>query len=169
MKKNRLTNNIIIIPIFIISVLVVTICYIVRSSSENLNKNITTSETQVQAENWYEISESQNYKILHKGGETILLNKSSDTILIPNESCEIQIPPSDKSEPKTPYFNNSVGIKILGPYKSIIYDENTADTFVQTVQNAGCVSEEGRISLIKSVNPREIDCKIEINYKHLGC
>lgn len=162
--------------IFLLSLSVITFIYIYSVLRERpeipVNNNLEQGIENNIIDEWYLVSESRQHKIYTsgvKGGHiVVVLDKDSSTLLVPNDSCEINIGEDLINDVKNNFYNSSVGINILGPYKSIRYD-TARDVFVQTVQNAGCLSEEGSIKLKTNNNSKTVSCDIVIQYKHLGC
>ncbi|MFZ5425152.1 MAG: hypothetical protein ACOZAO_05130 [Patescibacteria group bacterium] len=125
-------------------------------------------------EKWYEVAENSKYKIFTGSARyaststTIVLDLEKNLLLVPNKSCEVKIPTELKQKETSYFYNDSVGIIKLGPYKSIFASQD-GEEFVQKVQNAGCLAEEGRITLSTDETKGAVDCTIAIEYKHLGC
>ncbi len=166
-KKRLPTSGVIILLIVALAVISFVFQAIYKGKLLENNKSVQ------KIDKWYEVAESKDYKIFSgstKGNDiTVVLDKSTDDLLVPNETCEIEIPTEEKNKSDVYFYNETVGINIIGPYKSIYYREGTDNIFYQGVLNAGCVSEEGEIRLFTNENTSEIFCEISIQYKHIGC
>ncbi len=148
---------------------------ILNQEIQNKDKQISEQQdfkTANLISNWYSGAETIRYKLFYTGIDTnnvVVLEKNTLKLLIPESTCEKEIPENLKREDINFFYNDSVGIIKTGPYKSISAKEGSADTFLQKVQNAGCVSQEGEIKFKRSETEGRVDCDINIEYKHLGC
>lgn len=132
----------------------------------------------ISVEGWSKVADSPQYTIffsgLREGSIVVVLDKYIDTIFSPDESCEVPILSTDKASamrenPNNQFHNETVGITVLSPYKSIHLKEGTHNTFTQSVLNGGCAIEEGEISLFTDEKKNEVFCTISVQYKFLHC
>lgn len=165
------------VKVLVIFLVVISIILFVYTSCTILRKiELSRDDSREIANNiidkWYLVSENTQYMIYTSGVRgrniVVVLDKNSNELLVPDNSCEVTISKDLTSDANNSFYNSSVGIKVLGPYKSIHYDTER-DVFKQAVQNAGCLSEEGIIELSTNENPGTVSCDITIRYKNLGC
>jgi hypothetical protein len=117
---------------------------------------------------WSLIAESPRYSIFLRGSAlfTTILDKNLNKILAPDESCEVTISETDRNNGD--FYNKTVGIIRHGAYKTIRFDASTGE-FVQTAANAGCVNEEGRITISTDEKEEKAICDVKIESVLLGC
>ncbi|MBD3366053.1 hypothetical protein GF360_01780 [candidate division WWE3 bacterium] len=101
---------------------------------------------------------------------TFIYEKDSDQYFLPGETCEQKIPQHLKNseDPEIYYYNDSVGIKELGPYKNIFYSEEL-EQFYQSCHSGGCTFREGTIKVTPGNTNVYKDCIIDFDYELLGC
>lgn len=123
----------------------------------------------ISIDQWFPVSQSAGYKIFYSGvkdgGIVAVLDKIANQLLVPSDSCEVTIPTAEKKRHN--YYNDSVGIKILGPYKSIDTQNSSQNIFKQSVLSSGCVHDEGTIKLLTRKNV--LVCEIQVQYILIGC
>lgn len=119
---------------------------------------------------YYTAAESPSYKILSKelGVVKYIYDKKLNLYLTPEPACEVSVSADIKNKKGEEFYNDTVGITLTTPYKSLSYDDKT-DEFVQTVLNSGCVFEEGRIKITTDVQSKAAKCEVKVKYKFLGC
>ena len=159
-----------------IIILVLVFLSYILFAKQNSNVIIDTPDKSSQIytiNSWSLVAESIDHKIYFSGkkeGSVLtVVDKITNSLLMPDDTCEIIIPEDLKTIKDTPFYNDSIGLKNIGPYKTISYKEGTTSTFIQTVQNSGCLIKEGEITLFSDLENSKVYCDIKVQYEHLGC
>lgn len=101
------------------------------------------------------------YRILTGWGSGAILDTNLAKVIPFSNSCKVETP-SD-------FYNRTIDPANEGAYRSLVVDSWVGNSLrmTQSVANAGCVTEEGKINAV--IRDDVVDCEITVTGKLIGC